>query len=600
MKTFRQRQLPFGNGGIRSIIFLYFTITAAAASIFIGLSLYTRMSGQVSETVMEENQILIDQVNRSVENYLKTVMKLSDSLYYSIIKNADLSDPSVGERFNLLYENNMDQTDSIALFSADGELLESVPALRVRNNLDVTREAWFSYTLDRTENQHFFLPQVQQIFESSSDQYRWVIPMTRVVEITKGTDTVQGILLIHLNYTGLKLLLDGVTLGNEGYIYLIDGNGEIIYHPRAQLIDSGLEHENNRAVSEYRDGIYQETFHGEERVITVKSVGYTGWKLIGVAPRQTVSLNSLKTQLLVVFVAAFILFLMSLVNSYISSRITTPIRKLELSVNEIEKGNLNAKVDAEGSYEIRHLGQSVQNMAKQIQVLMADIVSEHEKKRKQEFDTLQSQINPHFLYNTLDIIVWMIENEKPDQAVKAVTALARFFRISLSRGKSIITVNDELEHVRNYLMIQHMRFKNRFSYTIEAEDEVLELASLKLMLQPLVENAIYHGMEFMDGDGEIFISAWKEGEDLYLKVSDNGLGMTEEQVARLFSDTPHTGSSRGSGIGVKNVNERIRLYFGSEYGLSIESEPDEGTVVTIHLPAVAYSEIRQKEEHDKT
>lgn len=600
MKTFRQRQLPFGNGGIRSIIFLYFTITAAAASIFIGLSLYTRMSGQVSETVMEENQILIDQVNRSVENYLKTVMKLSDSLYYSIIKNADLSDPSVGERFNLLYENNMDQTDSIALFSADGELLESVPALRVRNNLDVTREAWFSYTLDRTENQHFFLPQVQQIFESSSDQYRWVIPMTRVVEITKGTDTVQGILLIHLNYTGLKLLLDGVTLGNEGYIYLIDGNREIIYHPRAQLIDSGLEHENNRAVSEYRDGIYQETFQGEERVITVKSVGYTGWKLIGVAPRQTVSLNSLKTQLLVVFVAAFILFLMSLVNSYISSRITTPIRKLELSVNEIEKGNLNAKVDAEGSYEIRHLGQSVQNMAKQIQVLMADIVSEHEKKRKQEFDTLQSQINPHFLYNTLDIIVWMIENEKPDQAVKAVTALARFFRISLSRGKSIITVKDELEHVRNYLMIQHMRFKNRFSYTIEAEDEVLDLASLKLMLQPLVENAIYHGMEFMDGDGEIFISAWKEGEDLYLKVSDNGLGMTEEQVARLFSDTPHTGSSRGSGIGVKNVNERIRLYFGSEYGLSIESEPDEGTVVTIHLPAVAYSEIRQKEEHDKT
>ena len=600
MKTFRQRQLPFGNGGIRSIIFLYFTITAAAASIFIGLSLYTRMSGQVSETVMEENQILIDQVNRSVENYLKTVMKLSDSLYYSIIKNADLSDPSVGERFNLLYENNMDQTDSIALFSADGELLESVPALRVRNNLDVTREAWFSYTLDRTENQHFFLPQVQQIFESSSDQYRWVIPMTRVVEITKGTDTVQGILLIHLNYTGLKLLLDGVTLGNEGYIYLIDGNGEIIYHPRAQLIDSGLEHENNRAVSEYRDGIYQETFQGEERVITVKSVGYTGWKLIGVAPRQTVSLNSLKTQLLVVFVAAFILFLMSLVNSYISSRITTPIRKLELSVNEIEKGNLNAKVDAEGSYEIRHLGQSVQNMAKQIQVLMADIVSEHEKKRKQEFDTLQSQINPHFLYNTLDIIVWMIENEKPDQAVKAVTALARFFRISLSRGKSIITVKDELEHVRNYLMIQHMRFKNRFSYTIEAEDEVLELASLKLMLQPLVENAIYHGMEFMDGDGEIFISAWKEGEDLYLKVSDNGLGMTEEQVARLFSDMPHTGSSRGSGIGGKNVNERIRLYFGSEYGLSIESEPDEGTVVTIHLPAVAYSEIRQKEEHDKT
>ena len=599
MKLFNQRRLPFQNGSIRSIIFLYFTVTAVTACVFIGISLYTRMSGQVSETVMEENQILIDQVNRSVENYLKTVMKLSDSLYYGVIKDADLSDPSVNANFNLLYETNMDQTDSIALFSEDGELLEAVPALRVRNNLDVTKESWFSCTLQKTENQHFFLPQVQQLFESSGSQYRWVIPMTRAVEITRGTDTGQGVLLLHLNYTGLKLLLDGVTLGNGGYIYLTDGNGEIIFHPRAQLIDSGMEQENNRQVAGYRDGVYREEFQGKDRVITVKSVGYTGWKLIGVAPEQAVSLNRLKTQLLVVFAAALILSLMTITNSYISSRITVPIRNLERSVNEIERGNLNTVVDAQGSYEIRHLSQSVQSMARQIQVLLADVVSEHEKKRRQEFDTLQSQINPHFLYNTLDIIVWMIENEKPDQAVKVVTALARFFRISLSRGRSIITVRDELEHVRNYLMIQNMRFKNRFTYTIEAEEEILDLASLKLMLQPLVENAIYHGMEFMDGDGEIMVRAWREDKELYFQVEDNGLGMTQEQIKRLFSDQPHTGSSRGSGIGVKNVNERIRLYFGGEYGLSIESEPDEGTVVTIRLPAVEYSRIREREEYDK-
>ena len=599
MKLFNQRRLPFQNGSLRSHIFLYFFHKAVTACVFIGISLYTRMSGQVSETVMEENQILIDQVNRSVENYLKTVMKLSDSLYYGVIKDADLSDPSVNANFNLLYETNMDQTDSIALFSEDGELLEAVPALRVRNNLDVTKESWFSCTLQKTENQHFFLPQVQQLFESSGSQYRWVIPMTRAVEITRGTDTGQGVLLLHLNYTGLKLLLDGVTLGNGGYIYLTDGNGEIIFHPRAQLIDSGMEQENNRQVAGYRDGVYREEFQGKDRVITVKSVGYTGWKLIGVAPEQAVSLNRLKTQLLVVFAAALILSLMTITNSYISSRITVPIRNLERSVNEIERGNLNTVVDAQGSYEIRHLSQSVQSMARQIQVLMADVVSEHEKKRRQEFDTLQSQINPHFLYNTLDIIVWMIENEKPDQAVKVVTALARFFRISLSRGRSIITVRDELEHVRNYLMIQNMRFKNRFTYTIEAEEEILDLASLKLMLQPLVENAIYHGMEFMDGDGEIMVRAWREDKELYFQVEDNGLGMTQEQIKRLFYDQPHTGSSRGSGIGVKNVNERIRLYFGGEYGLSIESEPDEGTVVTIRLPAVEYSRIREREEYDK-
>ena len=230
-------------------------------------------------------------------------------------------------------------------------------------------------------------------------------------------------------------------------------------------------------------------------------------------------------------------------------------------------------------------------MARQIRVLMNDIVTEHEAKRKQEFDTLQSQINPHFLYNTLDIIVWMIENEQKAEAVKVVTALARFFRISLSKGKSIITVHDELEHVRNYLMIQHMRFKNKFSYYIDAADDCLELASLKLMLQPLVENAIYHGMEFMDGDGEITLKVWKEGGDLYFTVRDNGLGMTREQVESLFSDSILVTSKKGSGIGVKNVNERIKLYFGEEYGLRIDSEPDEGTEITIRLPAVPYSRI---------
>ena len=140
-----------------------------------------------------------------------------------------------------------------------------------------------------------------------------------------------------------------------------------------------------------------------------------------------------------------------------------------------------------------------------------------------------------------------------------------------------------------------MRFKNKFTYEIQAEDGVLELASLKLMLQPLVENAIYHGMEFMDGDGEIRIRAWRRDKDLYMSVSDNGLGMTREQVKRLFGDTDHVPSGRGSGIGVRNVNERIRLYFGNSYGLEIESEPDDGTTVTAHLPAIPYEEVKNTE-----
>ena len=157
------------------------------------------------------------------------------------------------------------------------------------------------------------------------------------------------------------------------------------------------------------------------------------------------------------------------------------------------------------------------------------------------------------------------------------------------------TVKDELEHVRNYLMIQQMRFKNKFVYTIEAQEDVLELASLKLMLQPLVENAIYHGMEFMDGDGEIEVKVYREAENLWFQISDNGLGMTSQQVDSLLGSKPHVSSRRGSGIGVKNVNERIRLFFGEDYGLTIQSEPDEGTVIKICLPARTYSDMMEKE-----
>lgn len=593
-KDNNQRRPFFLNNSIRTTIFIYFTVTALAAGLLITFSLYQRLSGQVTAMVQDENQRLIGQVARSVESYLRTIMKLSDSLYYGAVKNADLSSESVGSELTLLYDNNKDNVDNIALFSEDGMLVEAVPAARLKPNLDVTGEPWFRDALEKTENQHFSLPHVQYIFDNNENQYRWVISLSRAVELTSGTSTAQGILLVDISYSSLEQLFDGVTAGKGGYVYLISSDGELLYHPKMQLIDSGRMQENNVAAAAYKDGNHMEEFDGSSRFVTIKSIGYTGWKVVGVTPENVVTLNTIKTRLFIVFIIALILFILALINSYISSRITNPIKELEKSVGILEEGNLDVPVYAGGSYEIQHLGKSIGDMAAQIRLLMKDIVTEHEAKRKQEFDTLQSQINPHFLYNTLDIIVWMIENEQKAEAVKAVTALARFFRISLSKGKSIITVRDELEHVRNYLMIQHMRFKNKFTYEIQAEDGVLELASLKLMLQPLVENAIYHGMEFMDGDGEILLKVWKEEGDLYFSVIDNGLGMTEEQVGNLFTGASHVDSKRGSGIGVKNVNERIKLYFGEKYGLSIKSEPDEGTTVKIHLPVVTYSEAVER------
>lgn len=588
----------FQKTSIRYTIFVYFTVSALVMILLIGMSLYGRLAEQFLAVIREENQAAISQINQSVDSYLRTVMKLSDSLYYGVIKNADLSQEgeTVNSKVTLLYDNNKDSVANIALLSKKGELLSAVPAARLKTGMDVTGEEWFKNTLDHPENLHFSMPHVQYIFDNSENQYRWVISLSRAVEITQGTSTDQGVLLIDIAYGSLQQLLDNVAMGNEGYLYLANSDGELIYHPKIQLIDAGLAQENTQTIQKFQDGNEQETFQGKKRDVVVKSVGYTGWKLVGVTPEQGFSLNHLKTRLFMVFVAAFFLFLLALINSYISSRITAPIQELEKSVNALEEGALDTEVYIGGSYEIQHLGRSIGDMAKRIQTLMEDIVAEHESKRKSEFDTLQSQINPHFLYNTLDIIVWMVENEQKQEAVKVVTALARFFRISLSRGKSIIPVKDELEHVRNYLMIQQMRFKNKFVYQIEAEPEVLSLASLKLMLQPLVENAIYHGMEFMDGDGEIVVKAWRQEGNLRFTIADNGLGMTAEQAAGLLTGRTHGSSRRGSGIGVKNVNERIRLYFGEEYGLVIWSEPDEGTKVEICLPAVPFEKLAEEDK----
>lgn len=580
---------------IRYSIFSYFTVTALVMGILIALFLNTRFSNQLSASMETEGENLVSQVSVSVESFLRTIMKLSDSIYYGVIKNADLSQESISRELQLLYDNNKDSVENIAVFDRSGRMLEVVPAARMKSHVDIAGEEWFAETLAQPENLHFSTPHVQYLFDGSETQYKWVISVSRAVEITDGPFTTQGVLLIDVSYNSLDQIVGEVSLGNSGYLYLMDGGGEIICHPKAQLINAGLMEEDNLEVAGRKEGSYRERFGGEERITTVKSIGYTGWKAVGVNPTGSMTLNVLKTRIFVVFIVLLFLFVLTMINAYISSRITNPIKELEKSVSLLESGDLDAPVYIGGSAEIRSLGHSIQGMALRIKGLMNDIVAEHESKRKSEFDTLQSQINPHFLYNTLDIIVWMIENEKKTDAVRVVTALARFFRISLSRGKSIITVKDELEHVRNYLMIQQMRFKNKFTYEIDADEDVLELASLKLMLQPMVENAIYHGVEFMDGDGVIQIRVWREGDDLYLRVRDNGLGMTKEQVENLFKDSGHVPSRRGSGIGVRNVNERVHLYFGDAYGLRIESEPDEGTDVIIHLPAVPYSEIAERE-----
>ena len=586
---FSLKNLSIKNLSIQSSIFIYFTVTAIIAIALISLIIFQRFTNSLNATIIEENSGIVGQLGESVDSYLRNAMKVSDSIYYNVIKNTDISNDDIKRGMNLIYVNNDNMIDDIALISGKGELIESMPALRLKDNSNVLEKDFFKKSMAESEYINFSMPHIRDLFDRNESSYSWVISLSRAVEVTDEGKATQALLLINLNYMYFEEIFSNVNLGNGGYVYLTNDSGDIIWHPKQNEIYSGRFKEENKYAATLKDGITVENLSGKNLTLNVRTIGYTGWKLVGVTPSAALGIDGIKFRFFVLFVADLFLFLLAMINAFISDKISNPIKRLDGSVREIESGNLDVEIVPSGSYEVEHLGKSIKNMLGRIKVLMSDLVEEHNAKRKSEFDTLQSQINPHFLYNTLDIIVWMIENENSDKAVNIVTALAKFFRISLSKGKNIITVKDEVEHVRNYLMIQNMRFKNRFEYSIDVDEKVLSYSSLKLMLQPLVENAIYHGMEFMDGDGEIDVKVFKEDDSLYFTITDNGLGMSEDMVETLLSKD-FVSSKKGSGIGVKNVNERIKLYFGSEYGLKVESEPDEGTKITIHLPAIVYGE----------
>lgn len=272
----------------------------------------------------------------------------------------------------------------------------------------------------------------------------------------------------------------------------------------------------------------------------------------------------------------------------LSKSIYTPIKKLHDVTTTITKNDLQALMTSDNVDEITELGMSFNIMIGKIKELLDSKIKEQENLKKAELRALQAQINPHFLYNTLDTIIWMAESKKTDQVVKIVSALSNFFRISLSKGRDWITIGEEVERIRSYLTIQKMRYRDILDFKINVEKDVADNTILKLILQPLVENALYHGIKNKRKGGTINVRARRLGEaEVLLEVEDDGIGFTPEKLAQLRAElNDDSGEIKSeSGFGIGNVNNRIRLYYGNPYGVSIRSEYKRGTCVTLVIPA---------------
>jgi len=582
---------------ISNIIFLTFTLTGLIAMLLTGLTLYSRFSEQLNDSARQQNDSLIRQANQSLGGIFQNVSNLADAIDDDVIHGRDAADAGFEPDLRLFLAANPQDLAGISLYANDGSLLSEAPAtfrpLRASRS-----QAWFESALANPGNMQYGAPHPRLTGDGRNGElsYVWTVPASVSVEITRGATTERGVLLIEIRYSAISDILNKVTLPSGGYLYLTDAEGTILCHPRMQLIASGDLIENNVYESQLGGEPFTYEYEGARRSVTVESVTFTGWKLIAVIPDSGMRLTSQNT-LFIILIFLFCFLALIVVNNFTAERVTGPLHDLEESVVQLERSDWNSLIYHGGTWEIRHLSVSIQNMVDQIRKMSDDMVRQSESRRRSELTALQSQINPHFLYNTLDIIIWMIENEKKDGAVQVVSALARFFRISLSGGRNIIPVSQEIEHIASYLTIQEKRYKEKFTWRATCTNDAKDLGVIKLVIQPLVENAIYHSMEYMDGDGEIDINAFVDGQGLLrITVEDNGMGMPPEVVEGLLDrERPNTPSRRGSGIGLKNVNERIKLQFGAQYGLSVESEPDEGTKITITAPAIPYSELEEKE-----
>ena len=449
----------------------------------------------------------------------------------------------------------------------DCRTLEHEPRETIYENLSFQGQ-WLS----RYGEGYISQPHVESIFPG---WYPWVVTMIEPLE----RDGEEAWVALDLRFASISSYINNVGIGQHGYCFLMDESG-ILYHPQQQLIYSQLKSEDTATLADLPDGTYSES----NVIYVLQTVEGSPWRVVGVSYVDELVTSNLWENFWLLALAAVAILLAALVSSIVISRaLSRPLKGLSRAMRQFEKNaDTFTYAPVGGAREVQELSESFGHMVVKIQHLMETVRREEINLRKTELKALQAQINPHFLYNTLDSIAWMCEQGRNDEAVQMVNALAQLFRISISRGHELIPIRSELRHAESYLKIQKHRYKNQFSYRFDVDESCLDFLCNKITLQPIIENAIYHGINGLVDEGEIVITLRAEGQDVVFTVADNGVGMEEEQIQAILRKE----RSDHTGIGIKNVNDRLKIYFGEGYGITIDSEPDVGTTVTIRMPQV--------------
>lgn len=546
-------------------------ITAVSICVAIFASVYN--NALMSDAEVNSDQ-MIGQTELAVNNYFET-MKSKLSFVKSIIENSK-NDYDLKTKLSTLTHVQSD-IYAVTVYGENGEILNCVGSGACLKG-SAYKNLSFDKALFESEPEFAITaPHVQTLFDG---KYPWVITVAAKLNDEKnGTYAA-----IDFEFSEIAGYIDHVGIGRRGYCFIADRNGNIIYHPQQQVLFSGLKTEAMNRIKSLPDGI---TTSGNV-IYTLKTMGSGTWRIVGVSYTDEIAAEGKRQILLSILISFMCCVLISIAILAVYSRfVNAPLKSLIRAMKRFENDaeNFTFSGGEENVSEIVSLSDSFEHMSGEIKNLMEKVRREENELRKTELKALQAQINPHFLYNTLDSIQWMCECGENGDASKMVCALAKLFRISISRGRELITVREEIDHVKNYLIIQSYRYRSQFTYTFDVDEKLESCLCNKITLQPLVENAIYHGINRLVDDGEIRVcvkQAPDDENDILMTVSDNGVGMTEEQCKKILGKK----RSDSSGIGIKNVNDRLKIYFGDKYGLTIKSELDVGTEITARIPKI--------------
>lgn len=564
--------------------------------ILLAVFLFVMISSFFARNAVYENSVdymqqIIDQVNYDIDAYIEYMENISalvagseDVQKYLFEEEQAAEDEAVERKeilnqFHTIFESRED-IYNIAAIGNNGKCIINDGKEGVTDYIDISSLSWYQAALSADSGVALSSSHVQNAIKSS---YQWVITLSRAL-VNHKTGNREGVFFVDLNYSAISELCNNNSNGNKGYIFIIDENGSVIYHPKQDLIYGGLLTERIEEIQDCNSDYLVIGEGSETKLYTMSKSSRTGWTVVGVADTENLMENIHELQMIYIVTAILFLGVVIILSSRLSREITRPIRELKDTMSLVQKGHFE-KVDTSlfVQNEVGSLGSSFNIMIDRIQELICQNIIEQEEKRKSELMMLWAQMKPHFLYNTLDSIIWMAEAGKNDQVVIMTSALAKLLRQSIGNDKEEVTIEEELIYVDSYLTIQKMRYNDKLEYTIDIDPEVKKEYIVKFTIQPLVENAIYHGLKYKDNKGNIDIQGFIEENDLYITVTDDGVGMDEETLEHIFEEKDREGSAH-TGIGIGNVQKRLQMYYGMNYGITYFSEKGCGTTATIVIP----------------